>query len=173
MAYYEKLNLTESEPITVAEFITSLKLDTYVESEVVRIISAARQAAEDYCNVDFVKKEYAIFFDTVPCSFKSRQIPLITIKSVSAYKTDGTIIDIKSNYEKGAGNRIINIQRSKITDLRSYDCVKFVVEVGAGTPEKVKEAILWYCINTYNKEEAKDWMSTFKSLLANVKVYVV
>jgi len=167
---YIKGELVGTEPITTAEVVQSLRLDYYDATEIARLITSAREAAEDYCNTDFVLKKYSIFSDTIICEFTSKRKPVKQIDTVTIYDNADTPATVTANYKLAAGNRIIQVAIPTITNPRLYDAIKFEVQSGYTViPSKVKDAMLWYCYNLYYKADMALWLPAFHSLLSTIR----
>lgn len=166
---YIQGDLIGSEPITTAEVKQWLRLDYCDTTEISTLITSARQAAENYCNTDFVIKKYSVFADFLPREFRSVKIPVTEITSATIYHSDNTFEEI-TDYVLASGNRIIRQNETAITDIRSYDAIEFAIQCGyTAVTEKVKEAMLWHCYNSYYKADVSMWLPAFHSLLSTIR----
>ena len=166
---YKKGEIIGIEPLTLAETASALYIDYYQEEEIQRLIKAARESAEDYCNIDFVQKTYSIFANRMPYIFECEKYPLKEITAAEAYTVYGQI-DITADFEIVSGNGILYKNNISVGELRGYDNYKLTVTVGLDSvSDRVKEAMLWYCYNTYHKIEVGEWLPQFRNLLSDIR----
>ena len=170
MEYIKGDIVGEQTLVTEAEVITALRIDVYDNDEITRLIKAAQEATEDYCNIDFLKKEYSIFTDDIPTTFTCEKTPLVSIEEVKAYQNSGNSVDITSDFVKTTRDRIRRVITTAVSDLRDYDTYEFKVIVGHNEmTEKVKQAVIWHCYNNFYKVNVDEWMPAFKSLLFDIR----
>lgn len=169
---YIKGDLVGTEPITPEEVAQSLRLDSFNVNEINSLITAARESAEDYCNIDFVIKKYSIIADYVPVFFQSRRQPLHKIDSVKVYHNDDEEEAITNDYYIAHSNRIIRkAEVTPLSDLRRYDTTLFEVQCGMSSmPARVKEALLFFIFRKYHKDDPSVWVPAFRALLSDIKI---
>jgi hypothetical protein len=163
-----------TEPLTAEQTAEVLRIEDTTNSELPGLITAAREAAEGYTGLDFVKKDYYVYFDDPPAAFTVDKEPLVSLEGVTARLKDGTQQDIAAFYEGFAQSGVVVLKEgAEIVfngEIANYDAICFTVRVGQETvPEKVMTAIKWYIKNAFYSTDPGEWMEAFKTLLRGVR----
>ena len=86
------------------------------------------------------------------------------------YQSNGTAVDITTDFVKTTRNRIRRVVVTEVADLREYDIYEFKIRAGYNSmPEKVKQAVVWHCYNSFFKVDITQWYPSFKNLLADLR----
>lgn len=143
-----------SEPVTLDELRTHLRVDSAFDSELTRLITAARKTVEAYLHRQLINATYAWSFDYWPdYCFEIPVGPLSSVTSIQYYDTAGAQQTwASSNYQVdttelfgtitlAAGVTYPSLQSEK----KNAITVTFVAGYGASAssvPDNIKQAIL-------------------------------
>lgn len=183
---YTRTSAPASEPVTVAELKTHLKIDwTDEDTYLSALITAAREMCEAYSNLSFFTQTYTLDFDDFPSGKVSLyKGPIQSITSVTYYDVDNTQQTLStSNYWadlKTLPGRL-EFDDSPDTYDDRFNAVTVTMVTGwddtADIPEVIKQAIKLQASYMYeNREDANKkqgggmcWVS--EKLLNAYKVY--
>jgi uncharacterized phiE125 gp8 family phage protein len=90
---YRRLTNPTTEPLTLVEAKAHLRVEVDADDDLITaLISAARSAAESYCNRSFASAEFAIIADEFPADGKGLEIlpDVTTLESWTYLAADGT-----------------------------------------------------------------------------------
>ena len=116
MQVREKAGQSLTEPVTAAEMITYLGLDTLSTDETTimqAMITAARKYLEDYTAKSVLSKSYEVRFYTEDKIGDYYELPFSPVTSITSVEVSGTAIDYD---EKGQDRIYIRPQSSIITN---------------------------------------------------------
>lgn len=153
-----------TEPVNIAELRDHLRLDhTDEDATLYRLIRAARQTCEDYCERAFVTQTWKLYLDTWPTEIECPRPPLIAVSSIAYVDTDGdsqtlssATYTVDTDSEPG---RIYLAYNQSWPSIRSQDkAITVTYTAGYGTtgqsvPEPIRHAILLTAADLYELRE--------------------
>ena len=143
-----------SEPVTLDELRTHLRVDSAFDSELTRLITAARKTVEAYLHRQLINATYAWSFDYWPdYSFQIPVGPLSSVTSITYYDANSTQQTwAASNYQVDTTELLGTITLAANatypilqTDKKNAITITFVAGYGSSAssvPDNIKQAIL-------------------------------
>lgn len=167
-----------SEPITLAEAKTHLRIDTTdYDSIITPLISTVRQYGEAITGRDFINKTYKGYLDQFPCDgIEIRKSKLQSITSIKYYiNSILTTLNSANYYFTKADNAFSKIYLVDGQDYPTTDSKKQAIEIlfvvgygatAASVPEGLKQAMLSHLTALFNNtgDCVNSDQSQFKSL---------
>jgi len=158
----------ESEPITLDEVKTFLRIDGDSENDSISImISAARMAAEKYMRNSIISQKWKLSFDEITnCKVSLPYGPVTAIDSVNLISTSGESTEFSdTNYYLTAGNR--SIYFSQIPNGRRVEIIfsTGMAEDATTVSALIKQGLLAHIAFMYERKQLDvEPGSTAKSL---------
>lgn len=184
MAGFKVITPPAAEPVTLHEIKGYLRLDvadSTFDEDLVPLIEAARNEAENFQNRAFMKRTYDLAFDTFPTMpLKLPMPPLASVTSISCIDDNGETIGIPTS--DFIIDQFSEPGRIAFKSGRSWPNVSLqtlngvVVRFVAGNdspPENVKLAIKLFVGHRFENPESEDVPSTFYNLLWGDRVVPV
>lgn len=124
-------NLSGTEPVTLAQAKAQCRMDfTDDDVPIGMLITAARQAIEQFCSISLLKKTITLTFDLQA----KVEIPYGPIQSITSFVDgDGNVVDSSAYRIYGKRYQTIepvsfSMPRAVLTYIAGYDGIKFLVE---------------------------------------------
>jgi uncharacterized phiE125 gp8 family phage protein len=153
-----------SEPVTVAEAKTQLRIDTSTDDTLIgTYITVARQSLEKLMRRAFITQTITLKYDKFPSVIYLPRPPAISVTSIQYVDTDGaTQTWGASNYDVDISSAPGNIQRAynidwpDIRDQANAITIVYTAGYGAASdvPEEIKLAIKLLVGSFYENREA-------------------
>lgn len=147
-----------SEPVGLKEAKTHLRIDgTASDWEIPAMISAARGAAEEFCNRYWAECTVTVIYDTFPLGTKAIDLPFPDVQSVTSitYLVD----DLDTALGTSPAEFTLDSERQRITTILSAwptgTLVKVKMVVGAVPPQMVKNGMLILIGDLFENRQAQ------------------
>ena len=164
---YKLKTAPASEPVSLAEAKTHLRVDSSAEDDLINsLISAARQWAEKYTNRSFITQTWELYLDDLYECIELQYGAVQSVTSVKYYDTDNSLQTLSSdNYDTDLISLPARITRAyNVTYPNTYNRTNAVIiEFTAGygdasdVPDSIKSAILLLVGHLYENRENVVW----------------
>lgn len=167
-----------TEPVLLSDIKEYLSLDDGFDNTIKMLISAGREAAEDYQNRSYMQQTFELVYNCFPAIIEFPHPPLIEVEKVEYFATDGItrtididnfVIDTSGQIPKMTLKYGIQYPLTTLQHLRG-----FVVTYKAGettidkVPSKVKQAISMYATWHFDHRDGTENQELFDKAFKNL-----
>lgn len=141
MQYREKSGQTLTEPVTTAEMLTYMGIDSLDDSNTTMLgnmITTARKWMEEYTGLSILSKSYEVRFYNEDAWDDYYELPFSPVSSITSVDISGTTVEYD---EKGLDRKFIRPRQSVITNITS-DEAYLDVEFVAGADNEQANMVL-------------------------------
>lgn len=162
-----------TEPVTLAEAKAHLRADgSDDEAYITTLITAARQAAENYTRRAFITQAWQYSCDRLSSTVR---LPRQPIQNVSSVTIDGTTLSADSYDVDIASGRIKPLARYAADDIGGI-VITYTAGYGdlaSDVPAQISQAILLTIGHLYENRESQEMPGTVKLLLGPYRMVLV
>jgi len=169
-----------NEPISLDTAKDFLKIDgTWSDNQLISLITAGREAAENFTNISIPIQTLELAFDSYPPDvIELPKGPLYSLEAITLTDIAGITSSVAttSYIEDKFASRIVRKSGQPYSSVTLQETNGFILEYKAGfgsVPEAIQQAIMLYVKGQYECIPPTDYLPSFERLLYPYKVVTI